>query len=105
MTTNDHTNPGSHLMLSDRDRRELLQIQRHLCADDPDFAESFGAIQRPPRRDRDRHAYTTWIIVAASLLGVLSLVIGTPSSAVAFAAVALVAAALRFRDADQGRNT
>ena len=92
-------------MLSDREREALLQIQCSLLADDPDFAQSFGTSEQPPPRISDRHAYTNWIIGAALVLSLLSLAMSTTSSVVAFAAVALVAVARQFRDADKERNT
>lgn len=94
-------------MRSDCERRALRQIQRDLAADDPDFAQSFGTSAQlpPPSRGLDRYAYTTWVIVVASVLSLLSLAMGTPIIAVAFAAVALVAVARQCLDADKERDT
>jgi len=94
-------------MPRDRERRALRQIQRDLAADDHDLAQSLGTSARlpPPSRGLDRDAYATWLIVVASVLSLLSLAMGTPIIAGAFAAVALVAVARQFLDADKPRDT
>lgn len=93
-------------MPSDRERRALRQIRRDLAADNPDSAQSFGTSARLPPRSRglDRDTHTTWVIVVASVLSLLSMAMDRPISAVAFAAVALVAVARQFFDADKERD-
>lgn len=73
-------------MLSDRERTTLLDIQRRIQAEDPDFARFFQAIDQ-----RHRHhcfswwMYTAAIVFTASMSG-LMLLAGLPAGTLMFAA-------------------
>lgn len=80
-------------MLSDHERQTLREIQRQLLVDDPDFEQSFRALElstptptaTPP--PQHRWAYTVVIVIAA-LLAVLMLVAGSAGGTLAFAVIA-----------------
>ena len=75
-------------MLSDHERMTLREIERQILAEDPEFTRSFDmGVQRPHRERRDGVSVKI-AIMAAVLLGALMLVAGSPSGALAFAAVA-----------------
>lgn len=89
-------------MLSDRERETLQEIQRRLLVDDPDFVRSFEPTDRPAEqpspRDRQRRAYTVWIVLAL-VSSALMLALGLPGTAVVLAAGAgLIGVERRYRD-------
>ncbi len=75
-------------MLNDHERKTLREFERQFQVEDPDFTRSFDTrAQRLHRRQLDG-AWFQIAIVAAVLLGAIMLVAGSPSGALAFAAVA-----------------
>ena len=75
-------------MLNDHERKTLGEVERQFQVEDPEFTCSFDTrAQRLGRRHLDG-AWFQIAIVAAVLLGALMLVAGSPSGALAFAAVA-----------------
>lgn len=54
-------------MLSDRERRTLLEIQHGLTIQDPNFARSFHAIEQRHRR----HCFSWWMYTSAIVFAVL----------------------------------
>jgi hypothetical protein len=79
-------------VLSDRERKTLLELERGLAAEDPEFARSFeapahGGVGAHPPRGGHSWGYPVTIVVAV-LLGVLMFLAGSPVSALACAAVA-----------------
>lgn len=76
-------------MLDDHERKVLRDIQRRLAFDDPNFEESFRALESPAaaRRGELRPAYTA-VIIVAGLLAVVMLLAGSAGGALAFAIVA-----------------
>jgi len=76
-------------VLSDREREALHEIQRQLLVEDPAFGQSFETrTHRLARRPwyQQRGLYTMAIVVVA-MLGVLMLVMGSPTNALVLAAV------------------
>ncbi|WP_170191831.1 DUF3040 domain-containing protein [Saccharothrix syringae] len=73
-------------MLSERDREALLDIERRLTADDPDFERSFRALDEvaPARRPRPASV----VAAAAAVLAVVVLAAGSPTGALAYAVIA-----------------
>lgn len=98
----------SCVMLSDRERETLREVQCQLMTEDPDYAQSFEAVGRP-----DSHyslhwmygmpgwVYTTALVVAVAL-GVLMLLVQAPGTALGFTALATMIAAVRSRRNDAG---
>ena len=75
-------------MLNDHERKTLGEVERQFQVEDPEFTCSFDTrAQRLGRRHLDE-AWFQIAMVAAMLLGALMLVAGSPSGALAFAAVA-----------------
>jgi Protein of unknown function (DUF3040) len=75
-------------VLNDHERKTLSEVERQFQLEDPEFTRSFDTRAQRLRR---RHLDGAWFqiaIVAAVLLGALMLVTGSPSGALAFAAVA-----------------
>ena len=74
-------------MLNDHERKTLREVERQFLVEDPEFTRSFATrAQRLERRHLDG-GLVKIAIVAAVLLGALMLVAGSPSGALAFAAV------------------
>ena len=75
-------------MLNDHERKTLREVERQFLVEDPEFTRSFAtSAQRLERRQLDG-GLVKIAIVAAVLLGALMLVAGSPSSALAMAALA-----------------
>ena len=75
-------------MLNDHERKTLREVERQFLVEDPEFTRSFATrAQRLERRHLDG-GLVKIALVAAVLLGALMLVAGSPSGALAFAAVA-----------------
>ena len=75
-------------MLNDHERKTLREVEHQLLVEDPEFTRSFATrAQRLERRHLDG-GLVKIAILAAVLLGALMLVAGSPSGALAFAAVA-----------------
>jgi len=92
-------------VLSDHERETLREVERQLLVEDPDFTRSFATrAQRLERRHLDG-GLVKIAIVAAVLLGALMLVAGSPSGALAFAAVTgLIWLARRHSNGTPGRS-
>ena len=74
-------------MLNDHERETLREVERQFLVEDPDFTRSFATrAQRLERRRLDGELVKIFL-VAAALLSALLLVAGSPSGALAFAAV------------------
>ena len=74
-------------MLSDHEWRTLREVERRFLTEDPEFTRSFAT--RAQHLGRAQGCVGIKIfLVAAVLLGALMLVAGSPSGALAFAAVA-----------------
>ena len=71
-------------MLSDRERETLAGIERSLCDEDPKFART---LEWPSAREQHRHVHTALMVIAA-VLGVVALVLGHSTGALACALVA-----------------
>lgn len=68
-------------MLSDDERRALLDLERRLTDEDPDLARSF---QKQFERSRAQHgleAVERWAVKAAVVLSVVLLLVGLPGAA------------------------
>ncbi len=81
-------------MLSDHERAALIELERGLVAQDPNFARSFDSRSfrgsgRLPPHGPGRACLVAFVL--AALLSVFMLVAGSSFSALAFAAVAGVA--------------
>jgi hypothetical protein len=75
-------------VLNDHERKTLREVERQFLAEDPEFTRSFATrAQHLERRHLDG-GLVKIAIVAAVLLGALMLVAGSPSGALAMAALA-----------------
>lgn len=85
-------------MLSDHERRTLLQIQADLAASDPVFAQVFEASGLTPAPSGLRRAHLLWGIAAGvALLTLLSWAVGSITGAFFCAGVALGALVCQLR--------
>ncbi len=76
-------------MLSEREQETLLDIQRRLVADDPDFARAFQALDSvAPARPVGRPRISSVVIAIAAGLAVVMLVAGSPAGALAYSVIA-----------------
>lgn len=83
-------------MLSEREQAALLDIERRLRADDPDFEQSFRALDAvTPARPAKRPRITSVAIVAAASMAVVMLLIGSPTGALPYAVIAVLVWAVR----------
>src|SRR3954449_11774638 len=96
-------------MLSDHERRALLELQRQFLAEDPDFARSFGEVGQ-----RDSAFSLQWVdamprwvptaaVVGTVALGVLMLAIGVAAAVLVFAMLAAMIVVVRRRRGAGGR--
>ena len=97
-------------MFSDREQQALLEVQRHLVAEDPDFVRSFD--EAGPRDSTysvqwvyamPLWVYTTAVVVAVAL-GVLMLVVSGPGTALILAVLATTIFTVRRRGAPGRRE-
>ncbi len=80
-------------VLSDAEQRRLMEIERRLRSDDPEFAERFGHVLRcGPRKWRITNS-RCWLI-AATLIMALAVLMASPAVAFIASMVAGVSAAL-----------
>jgi hypothetical protein len=80
-------------MLSDAEQRRLIQIERRLQSEDPEFAERFGhLLRRGPRKWRIMTS-RYWLI-AATLIMALAVLMASPAVALIASMVAGVSAGL-----------
>ncbi len=95
-------------MLSDHERKTLREVERQLMLADPGFAQSFDTGAQRLRGDPPglpRWAYMI-LLVISSAFGLILLVAGSLSGALAFAAVTgLIWAARRYLDGTSRRAT
>ena len=83
-------------MLSDAEQRRLVEIERRLRSEDPEFAERFGhVLRRGPRKWRIMTP-RCWLI-AATLIMALAVLMASPAVALIASMVAGVSAALWVR--------
>ncbi|MDU0294250.1 DUF3040 domain-containing protein [Saccharothrix longispora] len=76
-------------MLSEREQDTLLEIQRRLAADDPDFERSFRALDEvAPAARPTRPRISSVIIALAAGFAVLVLLAGSPVGALPYAVIA-----------------
>jgi hypothetical protein len=96
-------------MLSDQERRALLELQRQFLAEDPDFARSFDEVGQ-----RDSAFSLQWVdampqwvptaaVVGTVALGVLALAIGVAAAALVVAMLAAIIVVVRRRRGTPGR--
>ena len=96
-------------MLSDHERRALLELQRQFLAEDPDFARSFDEVGQ-----RDSAFSLQWVdamprwvptaaVVGTVALGVLMLAIGVAAAALVVAMPAAIIVVVRRRRGTPGR--
>jgi Protein of unknown function (DUF3040) len=96
-------------MLSDHERRALLEVQRQFLAEDPDFARSFDEVGQ-----RDSAFSLQWVdamprwvptaaVVGTVALGVLALAIGVAAAALVVAMPAAIIVVVRRRRGTPGR--
>jgi hypothetical protein len=92
-------------VLNDHEREILREVERQFLVEDPEFARSFATrAQRLQRRHLDGGLVKIFL-VAAVLLSALMLVAGSPSGALAFAAVtALIWLTRRRSNTTPGRS-
>jgi hypothetical protein len=74
-------------VLSDRERRTLGEIERNLSDEDPKLARTLKDARWPSAREHHGHACKALIVIAV-LLGLVALVLGHPTGALACALVA-----------------
>jgi hypothetical protein len=98
------------VVLSDREQQALREVQRHLMAEDPEFARSFDVAGRRDSTysvqrvySMPRWVYTTAVVVAAAL-GVLMLVVSGPGTALILAVLATTIFTVRRRRGAPGRR-
>ncbi|NGY65107.1 DUF3040 domain-containing protein [Lentzea sp. NEAU-D13] len=91
------------VVLSDRERETLHEIERQFWDEDPNVAHGLEAAERRLVRDLRRYVYAITIAVAAPL-SLFMLAVGLPASALLFAAVAGWAWVARRRRIDRGRR-
>jgi len=78
-------------MLSDAEQRRLMEIERRLRSEDPEFAERFGhVLRRGPRKWRVMTP-RCWLI-AATLIMALAVLMASPAVALIASMVAGVSA-------------
>ncbi|GAA3463743.1 DUF3040 domain-containing protein [Saccharothrix longispora] len=83
-------------MLSEREQDTLLEIQRRLTADDPDFERSFRALDEvTPAVGPTRPRISSVIIALAAGFAVLVLLAGSPVGALPYAAIAVLVRVVR----------
>jgi hypothetical protein len=97
-------------VLSDREQQALREVQRHLTAEDPDFARSFDEAGRKDSTysvqwayAMPRWVYTTAVVVAVAL-GALMLVVSGPGTALILAVLATTIFKVRRRRGAPGRR-
>jgi Protein of unknown function (DUF3040) len=96
-------------MLSDHERRALLELQRQFLAEDPDFARSFDEVGQRDSAFSLRwvDAMPRWVPTAAVVgtvaLGVLMLAIGVAAAALVFAMPTAMIVVVRRRRGTPGR--
>jgi hypothetical protein len=80
-------------MLSDAEQRRLMEIERGLRSEDPEFADRFGHVmQRDPRKWRGMSA-RGWLIAAVLIMG-LAVLMASVGMALIAVSVAGVSAGL-----------
>jgi hypothetical protein len=85
------------IVSNDHERETLLEIERRLLSEDPEFAQSFDARARRLYNPSRYDVGTKIFLVAGFLISALMLVVGAPGGAVAFTAgTGLVWLAWRF---------
>ena len=90
------------------DSEALRRILRDLTSDDPEFVRSFEADASPPPSapDENPDSSLVWIsaFISASILGLMSLTLGSFGIAMLFAAVAWYAASRGFHSTGNERE-
>jgi DUF3040 family protein len=98
-------------MLNDRERETLREVQHRFVTEDPRFAASFEGVGRGASSFSVQWAYTlpswayTIAMSVAVALGVFTLMVGAPGSALLFAALATAISLLRRRRDQTVRRT
>jgi hypothetical protein len=88
---------GSFIMPSDHERETLLEIERGLLSEDPEFAQSFNARAQHLYNPSRYEVGTKIFLLAGLLISALMLVVGAQGGAVAFiAGTGLIWLAWRF---------
>jgi Flp pilus assembly protein TadB len=98
------------VVLSDHEQQALREVQRHLMAEDPDFARSFDEAGRQDSTysvqwvyAMPRWVYATAVVVAVAL-GVLMLVVSGPGTALIVAVLATTIFVIQRRRGTPGRR-
>jgi hypothetical protein len=101
---------GRFVVLNDRDRKTLREVQRQSDAEDPDFSRSFDdGLQQSTYSVQWVYTMPRWVhttaLVTAVALGVLMVVARAPGTALLFAALAtMISMVRRRRDDPPGRE-